>query len=239
MPANPDKKTAVVTGASRGMGLAIADGLATAGFDVVLTARGSDGLAAAAKRMGKHGTRVLAEGCDIRDAKSVQRLFASVRREFPRLDVLVNNAGYAGPLKEIGELPAEVWRETLETNLTGTFLCTQAALSLMGRGGTIVNNLSVAARRSFPGMAAYVAAKHGVMGFTLTLREEVRSKGIRVIAVLPGATDTDIWQQFWPDAPRARMMSAESVASVVVNAILLPENATVEELVVAPTSGAL
>jgi len=239
MPAKPDSRTAVVTGASRGMGLAIAEGLAKAGFNVVLSARNSGELTSAAKRVEKHGTRVLAERCDVRDSKSVQHLFAAVKREFGSVNVLVNNAGHAGPLKNIEELPAEVWQETIETNLTGTFLCTHAALPLMARGSTIVNNLSVAAKGSFPGMAAYVAAKHGVMGFTLTLREEVRAKGIRVMALMPGATDTRIWEQFWPDAPRSRMMSPESVASVVVNAILLPENATVEEVVVAPTAGAL
>lgn len=239
MPAKTDSKTAVVTGASRGIGLAIAEGLAQAGFAVALSGRDPDALKSAAVQVGKHGNGVLAERCDVREAKSVQRLFAAVQREFRRLDVLVNNAGYAGPLSKIGELPAEAWRETIDTNLTGTFLCSQAALPLMRRGGTIVNNLSIAAKGFFPGMAAYVAAKHGVMGFTLTLREEVRSKGIRVIALMPGATDTDIWKQFWPEAPRSRMMSPQSVAAVVVNAILLPGNATVEELVVGPTSGTL
>ncbi|MBZ5646768.1 MAG: SDR family NAD(P)-dependent oxidoreductase [Acidobacteriia bacterium] len=239
MPAKSDTKTAVVTGASRGMGLAIAEGLAKAGFNVVFTARNSGELTSAAKRVEKHGTRVLVERCDVRDAKSVQHLFAAVKREFGCVNVLVNNAGYAGPLKNIDELSIEAWQETIETNLTGTFLCTHAALPLMARGSTIVNNLSVAAKGYFPGMAAYVAAKHGVMGFTLTLREEVRAKGIRVMGLMPGATDTDIWKQFWPDAPRSRMISPESVASVVVNAILLPENATVEEVVIAPTAGAL
>jgi len=239
MPRKSDKKVALVTGASRGIGLAIADRLAASGFDVVLSARSADQLKSAAKSIAKHGNDVLAHGCDVRDERSVDQLFAALKRRFGRLDVLVNNAGFAGELKKIDELPAELWRQTLETNLTGTFLCTRAALPLMRRGGTIVNNLSVAAKRTFPGMAAYVASKHGAMGFTLTLRDELQPKGIRVIALMPGATDTDIWNHFWPDAPRARMMSPESVASAVVNAILLPDNATVEELLIAPTAGAL
>ncbi len=239
MPRKRERKVAVVTGSSRGIGLAIAEALAHAGFSIVLTARNPKPLKAAAKRFEKRGTSLLAEPCDVRDPNSVQRLFSAVKCEFKSIDVLVNNAGYAGPVKNIDEIALHQWRAAIETNLTGTFLCTQAALRLMERGSTIVNNLSVAARGTFPGMAAYVASKHGLMGFTLTLREELRPKGIRVIALMPGATDTDIWKQFWPEAPRERMVSAESVASAVVNAILLPQEATIEELVIAPTGGAL
>lgn len=235
MARKSEAKVAVVTGASRGIGLAIADHLAQAGFDVVLTSRNVGQLKVAAKRVAKHGTQVLAEACDVRDEASVQRLFSRLKR----VDVLVNNAGYAGPLKDIAETSLEQWRDNLDTNLTGTFLCTRAALPLMRRGSTIANNLSVGAKGYFLQMGSYVASKHGVMGFTLTLRAELRPKGIRVVALMPGATDTEIWKQFWPDAPRARMLSPESVASAVVNAILLPDNATVEELVITPTAGAL
>jgi len=116
---------------------------------------------------------------------------------------------------------------------------TQAALAVMKRGSTIVNNLSIAAERIFPGLAAYNASKHGALGFTNTLREELRPKGIRVIALMPGATDTAIWNAMWPRAPRRKMMSAKTVASTVVDALLLPENATVEKIVVMPSSGTL
>ena len=239
MPGKSEKRVAVVTGASRGIGLAIAEGLVKAGFQVAISARNPAPLKSAATRLRQHSGTVLAETCDVREEASVASFFAAIKKEFGRIDVLVNNAGYAGPLKDIAETSLEVWRDNLDTNLTGTFLCTRAALPLMRRGSTIVNNLSVGAKGYFPGMGAYVASKHGVMGFTLTLREELRPKGIRVIALLPGATDTDIWKQFWPDAPRGGMMSPESVASAVVSAILLPDNATVEELVIAPTSGRL
>src|SRR6202044_190959 len=118
-----------------------------------------------------------------------------------------------------------------ETNLTGIFLMTQAALAVMKRGSVIVNNLSIAAERVFPRAAAYTASKHGALGFTDTLREELRPKGIRVIALLPGATDTDIWNAMWPKAPRRKMMSAESVAKMGVDGLMLPENPTVEKIV--------
>ena len=109
----------------------------------------------------------------------------------------------------------------------------------MKRGGTIVNNLSIAATRVFAGSAAYNASKHGALGLTNTLREELRPRGIRVIALLPGATDTDIWTTLWPQAPRKKMMSPETVAEATVQAILLPANATVESLEILPTVGTL
>jgi NADP-dependent 3-hydroxy acid dehydrogenase YdfG len=109
----------------------------------------------------------------------------------------------------------------------------------MKRGGTIVNNLSVAANRVFAGSAAYNASKHGALGLTNTLREELRCRGIRVIAVLPGATDTNIWDTLWPEARRHKMMQPEAVAQSVVQAILLPANATVETLEIRPTAGTL
>ncbi|PYX39115.1 MAG: hypothetical protein DMG75_01885 [Acidobacteria bacterium] len=139
----------------------------------------------------------------------------------------------------VAELPVEDWKEVIDTNLTGTFLVTRAALPLMKRGGTIVNNLSIAAKRVFAGSSAYNASKHGALGLTDTLREELRPKGIRVIALLPGATDTDIWNTLWPDAARKKMMTPETIATAVVNALVLPENSTVEELTILPTAGTL
>jgi short-subunit dehydrogenase len=109
----------------------------------------------------------------------------------------------------------------------------------MKRGGVIVNNLSIAAKRVFPGSSAYNASKHGALGFTNTLREELREQGIRVIALLPGATDTAIWKTLWPDAPRKKMMSPKTVAEAVVNALLVPTESTVEELTILPSAGTL
>jgi short-subunit dehydrogenase len=109
----------------------------------------------------------------------------------------------------------------------------------MMKRGTIVNNLSIAANRVFAGSAAYNASKHGALGLTNTLREELRPKRIRVIGLLPGATDTDIWKTLWPQASRKKMMSPETVARAVVEALLLPPNATVETLEILPTVGTL
>jgi short-subunit dehydrogenase len=102
-----------------------------------------------------------------------------------------------------------------------------------------VNNLSIAATRVFTGSAAYNASKHAALGFTNTLREELRARGIRVIGLQSGATDTDIWKTLWPQAPRKKMMSAETVARAVLDAILLPPGATVETLEILPSVGTL
>ena len=175
----------------------------------------------------------------MRSPDSVDYLFAVVRGLRKPLDILVNNAGIGHPNRTVGELPYPTWMEVIDTNLNGLFLMTQAALAVMKRGGTIVNNLSIAAERIFPGSAAYNASKHGGLGFTNTLREELRPNGIRVIALMPGATDTAIWDTLWPKAPRRKMMSPETVARAVVDALLLPENTTVEKIVVMPSSGTL
>jgi NAD(P)-dependent dehydrogenase (short-subunit alcohol dehydrogenase family) len=182
---------------------------------------------------------VLAQSCDVRSPDSVDYLFALVRGLHKPLDILINNAGIGHPNRTVSELPYPTWMEVIDTNLNGLFLMTQAALAVMKRGSTIVNNLSIAAERVFPGSAAYNASKHGALGFTNTLREELRPKGIRVIALMPGATDTAIWDTLWPGAPRRKMMSAETVARTVVDALLLPQDTTVEKMVVRPSIGTL
>ncbi|HZU30961.1 MAG TPA: SDR family NAD(P)-dependent oxidoreductase, partial [Candidatus Angelobacter sp.] len=153
--------------------------------------------------------------------------------------VLINNAGIAHALAPVDELPLETWKEVIDTNLTGTFLTTQNALPLMRSGSTIVNNLSVAATTPFPQMSAYNASKFGALGFTQALREELRGKGIRVIALMPGATRTDIWDQFWRDAPKEKMISAESVAEAVLQAVSMPANTLIEEIRIGPAAGTL
>jgi NAD(P)-dependent dehydrogenase (short-subunit alcohol dehydrogenase family) len=232
-------KVALVTGATRGIGLAVARALAAEGCDLILTGRSEAALNRVRKEFGRTKIRVLVQGCDVRDPNSVDDLFRCVRRQFRRLDILINNAGISHAHLTVEKLPFPVWKDVIETNLDGLFLVTQAALAIMKHGGTIVNNLSVAANRVFTGSAAYNASKHGALGLTNTLREELRPKGIRVIGVLPGATDTDIWKTLWPEAPWRKMMSAETVAQAVLQAILLPANTTVENMEIRPSVGTL
>jgi NAD(P)-dependent dehydrogenase (short-subunit alcohol dehydrogenase family) len=232
-------KIALITGANRGIGRALAQALASQGCDVVMAARDADALQRAAREVSPGTRRVLPVPCDVADPESVDRLMQTVKREFGHLDILINNAGVSHAMAPVERLPIAEWQRVIATNLTGMFLVTRAALPIMRAGGTIANNLSVAAKGVFTGEAAYCASKHGALGLTNTLREELRPRGIRVIAVLPGATDTDIWNQFWPEAPREKMMSPQTVAAAVVSALSLPANSTMEELILAPSAGSL
>jgi NAD(P)-dependent dehydrogenase (short-subunit alcohol dehydrogenase family) len=232
-------KVALITGGGSGIGLALARVFSRDGFDVVITGRDWERLEGAARELGAKRAGISQVPCDIGDRKSVSQLFARVRARHSAIDVLINNAGVSHALSPVEKLDPDIWKQVIDTNLTGTFLVTRAALPLLRRGGTIVNNLSVAATKAFPGLAAYNASKAGALGFTNVLREELREKGIRVLALLPGATNTDIWSQFWPDAPRGKMISPETVAQAVLYAVSLPAASTIEEIRIGPAAGAL
>lgn len=217
----------------------MARAFANAGYAVIISSRDPERLSAAVVELKEAGAWIDGIRCDVCDPAAVSRLFEIIQQQYGSIDVLVNNAGVAHELLTVDKLPLDAWKQVIETNLTGTFLVTQAALPLMNSGATIVNNLSVAAVQPFSGMSAYNAAKFGALGFTKALREEVRKQGIRVLALIPGATDTDIWQQFWPDAPREKMMTPETVAAAVLHAVSAPPEAAVEEMIIGPTAGVL
>jgi len=156
-------KVAVVTGGNRGIGLATATALAGEGCSVVITGRDVAALDAANAELTElaDGGEVLAEACDVRDEKAVAGVFAKVKERWGQLDILVNNAGILQKLYDAAETPTELWRSVIDTNLTGTFFCTRAAVPLMGRGATIVNMLSVTVKTAVPKSAAYNASKTG------------------------------------------------------------------------------
>ena len=241
MPAKnvAQRPVAVITGGGSGIGLAMARIFAAAGYSVLITGRDAKRLQKAAANIPADKKQVTGIPCDVRDSASVEKLFREVGKRHSMIDVLINNAGVAHSLAPVDQLSIETWREVIDTNLTGTFLVTRAALPLMRAGGTIVNNLSVAALEPFAGMAAYNASKFGALGFTHALREDLRKRGIRVLALLPGATNTEIWSQFWPDAPKEKMISAETVAQAVLHAVLAPPNTAIEEIRIGPAAGVL
>ena len=182
-------RVAVVTGGNRGIGRGIAEALAADGASVALTARDAAAAAAAAAEIGK-GARGYA--CDVRRWDSVAALVAAVERDLGGVDVLVNNAG-VGRFGPVADMSLEDWNEVIETNVTGVFHCTRAAIPLMRKrgGGYLFNVSSLAGRNTFPGGAAYSASKHAVNGFSETLFQEVRHDGIRVTYLMPGSVATD------------------------------------------------
>ena len=229
-------KIAVVTGGNRGIGLAIAKTLVSAGARVVVTGRDAAKLKTTAQEL---GDKAVCLTVDIQDPQQVRNLFDEIKRRFGHLDFLINNAGIAHANLTVDKMPFDVWQSVMATNLNGLFLVTHEALPLMGAGGVIVNNLSRAAVVPFLGMSAYNTSKAGALAFTNSVRMEVRKQGIRVTALIPGAIETDIWQQFWPDAPREKMLNPSTVAEAVLHILALPAGATIEQLQIGPASGDL
>jgi NAD(P)-dependent dehydrogenase (short-subunit alcohol dehydrogenase family) len=183
------ERHAVVTGAGRGIGLAIAQALASAGARLTLIGRDGARLeAAAAELAAAHGVTA-----DVTDAASVGAAFAAARTRFGPVDILVNNAGQAESAS-FARTDLALWNRMIAVNLTGTFLCAQAALPdmLAGGAGRIVNVASTAGLTGYAYVSAYCAAKHGVVGLTRALALETAQRGVTVNAVCPGYTETDI-----------------------------------------------
>ena len=185
------RKVALVTGASSGIGRAVALGLAKAGYVVVLAGRRQALLDEVARECGPPCLPVAA---DVTDAASVDALFARTADAFGRLDLLFNNAGIGAPPTPIEDVPLEQWRSVIDTNLTGAFLCTRAAFRLMKaqspRGGRIINNGSISASTPRPHMVAYTASKHAISGLTKSASLEGRQHDIAVGQIDIGNTAT-------------------------------------------------
>lgn len=227
-----EHKTALVTGATRGIGREIALRLSTDGCRVIAIGRSKEALADL-----KVLDRVEPIRCDVTGEDDVHQTFTGL--EGRTLDYLINNAGTAHAVKKVGELPLKEWQRVIEINLTSMFHVTSHALPLMSPQGLIINVISQAAITPFVGFSAYNASKAGALAFTNTLREELREKGIRVCALVPGAIETEIWNQFWADAPREKMVKANTVAQLVANICALPPEASVDQVTIAPKHGVL
>jgi NAD(P)-dependent dehydrogenase (short-subunit alcohol dehydrogenase family) len=213
-------KVAVITGAGTGIGRATALRLAGRGFAVALCGRRPAPLLAVRRLVEEQGGRALALPTDVRERAQVEAMVDQVLGSLGRLDVLVNNAGVARalPVLETGE---DLWDDQIATNLKGVYLCCRSAVAVMAkaRGGVIVNISSVLGRTGVANHAAYCASKFGVIGLTQALAEEVAPHGIRVYAVCPGATDTDLHRGIVGDELARLGMPPQTVAETIVGVV--------------------
>ena len=233
-------QVAVVTGASRGIGRAVATALARAGAAVALAARSPAELETVAREIRETGGRAVVVPTDVRQEAQVEGLARRALAEWQRVDVLVNAAGVAA-FAPVTDSKLDDWDQMLAVNLRGAVLGCRAVLPAMiaKRRGTIINIGSVVTSRSLTGSAAYTASKYGLLGFSRVLAEEMRPHRVRVGVLSAGATDTTLWDAM-PGAPaRERMLRADQVADAALLMASLDANATLEELTLLPAGGIL
>src|SRR5437762_7459606 len=227
-------KRYLITGASRGIGRAIAEKLAAPGITLLLHGRDPVALAEVCKTVEPRCGGVIRLIHDLAVTSGVSDLIAEVGKD--PIDLLINNAGVA-IVKPFGEITRVEWEQTLGVNVTAPFLLTQHLAPNMPPGSSIVNILSVAAKTGFPNWSAYCTSKFAIEGFSQSVREELRDRKIRVINVYPAATDTNIWNHVEGNWPRDNMISPEEIASAVVYALSRPADVTLENITLSSLAG--
>ncbi len=226
----------LITGASRGIGRAIATTLAAPDRELLLLGRDQEALTETLTAVETAGAKATVFICDLADPKEVLSLAAELASQ--PLHVLANNAGMA-VVKPLGELTLEEWQETIDINITAPFLLTQKLAPSMPEGASVVNILSVAARTGFPGWSSYCMSKFALEGFTQSVREELRPKGIRVINIYPAATASNLWDSIEGDWPKDKMMPPQETAEAVAYALSRPKSVLVENITLGGLSGNL
>ena len=244
-PQSPSK-IAIVTGAGSGIGKAVTIALAREGYSVVLSGRRKEPLDATALEVKQASAKTLVVPADISDPAAVRELFARTKEAFGRLDLLFNNAGGSGRAVPLEDLTYEQWKSILDTNLTGTFLCTQEAFKIMKsqdpRGGRIINNGSISAHAPRPNSAPYTASKHGVTGLTKVTSLDGRKYDIACGQIDIGNAATEMTERMKKGVPQANgtiavepTMDLADVARAVVYMASLPLDANVQFMTVMAT----
>ena len=235
----PGSRVALVTGAGTGIGRAVALEFLAQGYKVVLAGRRREPLEQTRIAAGEDGVRALVVPTDVTQEADVRALFDEIQREYDRLDVLFNNAGRNAPAVPIEDLPVDVWRSVVDTNLTGMFLCAQAAIRLMKaqspRGGRIINNGSISSHAPRPYSIAYTATKHAVTGLTKSISLDCRAYGIACGQIDIGNAATDMTERMAKGVLQADgstrvepRMDVAHVAQAVAGMAQLPLDANVQ-----------
>src|SRR5215212_5800229 len=221
MASHLETKIAIVTGGSRGIGLAVTTALLDEGARVAISGLSQEHLDAAKKSLSAHADRLEAVRADVRRRADVDRLIGAAVSRFGGVDILVNNAGI-GAFANVADMSDDDWHRVLETNVTGVFFCCNAAIPQMRTrgGGWIINISSLAGKNSFVGGAAYCASKAGLNAFSESLMQEVRHDGIRVSYVMPGSVATE----FSPGGSSGAdwKLTADDVAQVIADLLAHP-----------------
>ena len=231
-------KTAIVTGAGTGIGKAVALALLQDGYRVALAGRRKEPLEAAIAQAGADGQRALAVPTDVSVPESVHALFARTKQAFGRLDLLFNNAGVGAPAVNLEDLSYEQWKNVVDINLTGAFLCTQQAMLMMKeqdpRGGRIINNGSISAHAPRPNSSPYTSTKHAVTGLTKSTALDGRKYDIACSQIDIGNADTPMTQRMKKGVPQPNgsieiepTMDVDHVGRAVVYIANLPLDANV------------
>jgi NAD(P)-dependent dehydrogenase (short-subunit alcohol dehydrogenase family) len=229
-------KRYLITGASRGIGRAIAEKLAGAGHTLLLHGRDRDALAKTCRAVEAKTGLAISLCYDLRDAGAVEKMIDEIGPK--PLDALINNAGVA-VVKPLDQITLQEWQTIFAVNVTAPFLLTQRLLPMMPSGASIVNILSVAAKTGFPNWSAYCMSKFALEGFSQSVREEVRSRGIRVLNIYPAATNTEIWNAVEGEWPREQMMLPEEIGDAVAYALSRPAEVAVENIDLTNLTGRL
>jgi 3-oxoacyl-[acyl-carrier protein] reductase len=226
-----DRPVALVTGASRGIGRAIASALSASGRHVIAVGRNSAQLEALAHEITAAGGFATSLRADLSDEQQLLNVFTTIRQQHGRLDVLINNAGIGvfGPLEDLATADLD---RMLNVNLRAPFLCCREGLKLMTpqKSGYIINIASVVGFKGYLNQAAYTASKHGIMGLTKVLAAEAQPHGIRTSVILPGGVDTDMAGDARPDLGRSILLQPTDIAQVVTFLLSLPERAAIDQI---------
>jgi short-subunit dehydrogenase len=238
----PQKRRALITGASSGIGKATALAFAKAGIDVAIVSRSLPKLTAVAEAVRHTGVEAKAYTVDLANIGEVQEKMQHIAQDFGNIDILVNNAGMAYTAN-LSETPLSDWQRIIDLNLTSVFECIKGILpSMRTRGtGTIINVASIAAKQAFPNWGAYCVSKAGLLALSQTLAQEERSYGIRVTAICPGSVNTELWDTdtVHADFDRSNMLTPEVVAQSILYTAQLPKQAVVDELTLMASAGVL